>query len=518
MRKINILSWVFASLLVVSCDKFLDETPDNRTIVDSRDKVQKLLVNAYPSTYPMVLAELSSDNIIDQGDGYSLPARFYQELTDWKDITESNNDGISSVWEDGFTAISHSNLALDAIKKIEASGQKGFEGEKAEALITRAYSYFMLANIFCKAYNPQTSSTDLGLPYLETPEVKLDPKYDRGTMEELYKHINDDIEAALPNIDDNMYRVAQYHFTKKAAYAFAARFNLYYGKWEKAKQYATLALGTNPEAVIRDWKAFDNLPTDEARQTQYVNDESVFLTSAFTSYAWRVFTFGSVYRYNHTESWARFTLNAPMPWAPDGVPDIQTNAHPSNLVPPRNTKVIRKIPRLFEITNQVARTGYAKTAAAIFYADETLLVRAEAQIMLKEYDNALTDINLWTSKFYKNAQKVTLTQVKEFFDKIPYATDETPTIKNSLNPVFTVEQGEQESMIHFVLQCRRILTLHEGLRWYDLKRYGMEVRRFILGVDGRTETLKGKLSANDERKALQIPQETIASGLKANPR
>ena len=37
-----------------------------------------------------------------------------------------------------------------------------------------------------------------------------------------------DLEEGLPLIDDNIYLRVKYHFNKKAAYAFAARFYLYY--------------------------------------------------------------------------------------------------------------------------------------------------------------------------------------------------------------------------------------------------------------------------------------------------
>lgn len=47
-------------------------------------------------------------------------------------------------------------------------------------------------------------------------------------MKELYAKINKDIEEALPLVNDGIYKVPKYHFNKKAAYSFAARFNLYY--------------------------------------------------------------------------------------------------------------------------------------------------------------------------------------------------------------------------------------------------------------------------------------------------
>ena len=43
---------IFAALLAAatSCEKFLDTMPDNRAKIDSQEKIQKLLVSAYPDT------------------------------------------------------------------------------------------------------------------------------------------------------------------------------------------------------------------------------------------------------------------------------------------------------------------------------------------------------------------------------------------------------------------------------------------------------------------------------------
>ena len=49
-KKINILGLV---ILLASCNSFLDETPDARTEIDSPEKVQELLVGAYPDALYM---------------------------------------------------------------------------------------------------------------------------------------------------------------------------------------------------------------------------------------------------------------------------------------------------------------------------------------------------------------------------------------------------------------------------------------------------------------------------------
>ena len=53
------------ALCAVSCDKFLDTMPDNRTEIDSPTKVKALLVSAYPTRHYALFAELLSDDCDD---------------------------------------------------------------------------------------------------------------------------------------------------------------------------------------------------------------------------------------------------------------------------------------------------------------------------------------------------------------------------------------------------------------------------------------------------------------------
>ena len=102
-------------------------------------------------------------------------------------------------------------------------------------------------------------------------------------------------------------------------------------------------------------------------------------------------------------------------------------------------------------------------------------------------------------------------------------TSEHPTSRKPLHPHgFTVEPGEQENMIQCLLFCRRIETIADGLRWGDVKRYGIAVDRFDLinYVDDDTEgyRVSETLDEKDLRRAIQLPYDVISAGLTANPR
>lgn len=73
-------------------------------------------------------------------------------------------------------------------------------------------------------------------------------------------------------------------------------------------------------------------------------------------------------------------------------------------------------------------------------------------------------------------------------------------------------------MIHAVLFMRRIQTLHTGLRWFDIKRYGIEVYRRTLAGGTVGSVSSDVLTTNDNRRAIQLPQDVINAGLTPNPR
>jgi len=72
--------------------------------------------------------------------------------------------------------------------------------------------------------------------------------------------------------------------------------------------------------------------------------------------------------------------------------------------------------------------------------------------------------------------------------------------------------AQQEPLIHCVLHFRRIETMFDGYRWFDIKRYGIEIDHAI----GRT--VVKTLLYNDLRRAIQLPQEVVSAGELPNPR
>ena len=271
----NTVVAVVSALALSSCNDFLDTMPDNRTTMDTEDKIADLLTNAYPEGNTILVNELMSDNTDYYGNTNPNGTRFGDEVYFWKDVMESSNDGPEVFWLEQYQSIAAANEAIVDINKLEKTNissetRTKLEGDRAEALLLRAYGHFKLVTEFSKMYNPATADKDLGIPVSKKVET-LTNKQDRGTVAEVYKAIDEDIQAALPIVTNN-YDVPKYHFNRKAALAFAARFYLYYQKWDKVISYANEVLGSNPAAVLRDWKVMGKLARGfEAYNQHYIS-------------------------------------------------------------------------------------------------------------------------------------------------------------------------------------------------------------------------------------------------------
>lgn len=520
--KYNILlkiAVVGALFLVSSCDDYLDKMPDNRAEIDSQEKVRKLLVSAYPENDYILLSELSSDNVDDYTDKNPNFDRFLEQVFYWKDVTETDNEDPKLVWSALYKAIGSANMALKAIEDM--GNPKELLASKGEALICRAYSHFILVNLFSKHYNKNTSDKDLGIVYMDAPETSLNPKYKRESVAQVYSKIEKDIEAGLPLVDDASYDVPKYHFNKKAAYAFASRFYLYYEKWDQVISSANAVLTSIPSSMLRDYKALALLEADHnVRANGYVSPDIKSNLLLITAYS----NLGSIFgdrrdgsRFSHgTLISEKETAEAAGPWG------VYTNStywfRPFTYEDSYLSKVLfPKLPHLFEIKDAVSGTGYRRTVYPAFTADEVLLKRAEAYVMQKKYEEAAADLNLWMHNIINTPVTLTRDVVNSFYSAIAYYTPEVPTIKKKINPAFTVEAGEQENFVQCVLHFRRIATLQEGLRWFDVKRYGIEISRRVVDGNGGVD-VKDDLLVNDERRALQLPQDVISAGLEPNPR
>ncbi len=513
---------------LTACNEYLDELPDNRMEITSLEKVQKLLVTAYPVSAPIFVAEYSSDNVDNYGDSNPNTSRFVDQVYHWRDITESSNESTESFWSASYAAIAAANLALEALDEL-SSGGAGYsvadiQEARAEALLCRAFSHFQLVNMFCHAYNQQTSEQDLGIVYMLHPAEDLDINPDRGTVADVYRQIDRDLQEALPIVGSD-YKVAKYHFNQRAAYAFACRFYLYYEQWDKALDYANRCLGTSPGAMLRDWSYMATMTQTFAALSQHYIDASLnsnlLLITAYSAMGLVFGPYNYLSRYAHGKYLAEHEDGeAANIWGPAPFYQGMHTFSATNL----DKTVFYKLPYLFEYYDAVSGTGYYRTVYPAFTADECLLNRAEAHVMKGNYDAAAADLTTWMQNIVQTDLTLTPQLIQDFYNGVDYSYSDSlgirSTIKKHLHPHFDIgQEGDlREAMLQCVLGFRRIETLQTGLRWYDVKRYGIEIVRRVINAAGEPERRTDVLRQDDPRRAIQIPLKVRSAGVTPNPR
>lgn len=516
------------ALFQTSCDDYLDEVPDNRSELDTPAKIASFLTSGYPSHLFQVMTEYASDNVDHRTlpANLSVPFKNIEDMYLWgPSIDATGNDSPKSVWESFYGAIAVANQALKSIEDL--GNGESLNPQKGEALMIRAYCHFTLVNIFSLQYNSKTADTDMGIPFLDKPETLLNPHYERGSVAEVYEKIEKDIERGLPLIDDNAYASAtKYHFNRRASYALAARFYLYYGKYDLAIKYANEALAPNEDKILRDMTVFPTLVNDvQIYCREWVNPINNCNFLIFSAYS----TAGTVFNnyatgklYQHTRLLAETeTVRSKGPWNQNV---FATNDwyHKSSLYTSSGYIVYPKIPYIFQYTDQIAGTGYARTIYPAFTADEILLVRAEASIIKEDYENATKDLDKWMNRHFTTKVNLTRELINSYYGNLAYYKPEAPTPKKALNPLnFTISSPEQENYLQCLLHFRRIETVFEGLRWFDVKRFGIEIYRRDVSNNSNGDTFEAttdKLTLDDPRRAIQLPEDVISAGLPANPR
>ena len=524
-------SLMLASVAILaSCSDQLDTLPDNRTTLDTPKKIAGLLVTAYPDRTPTLFNEWMSDNTDYMGAQNSQGNRGGDQYFFWQEQTEGGNDSPEQVWMLYYEGVYKANEALAAIEDQGGPKNDILRNSKGEALLIRAYDHFILANEFCRPYNGKTSTKDAGLYYATgiADFSAAAEQSNRGTVADVYAKIAADIEAGIPLLNDT-YEVPKYHFNRQAAYAFATRFYLYYEKWEKAKEYADKLLGSNPAASLRDYRALQAMPLSKSEQAVKIAEAycsasancNLLVQTSVSNAGMALAPWLTSKRYTLTNYLSETELfqsnniwgtSSNLIWKP-----FTVNSGESNFA------LLMKLPREFEIRNTTTGSGYLRTLNVDFTMDEALLNRAEAEIMLGQNDAACADMTIWMKNFFNTNVTLTPTSVQTYFKTVPYAYADAakmvPSFKKHISPRFTIdaEGSVQESLLQCLLNFRRIETVHQGMRWMDIRRYNIEIPRRLIGANGKPSKNLDWLEKDDPRQVVQIPQSIREAGVAGNP-
>lgn len=476
--KRNIVLGLFTVLItLVSCDKILEEEPQNKLKPETFSDYDELLNYGYPSS-PDYGTEVPLDYYVEMmtddvnllyynANLLSYPLIPFSFSETHEDITMLG--GYDQAWKNFYRAIYYANVVIDNVDQaVGTEKQRAYL--KGEAMVLRAYSYFRLINLYAKPYNAQTAATDLGVPLKLDPAVQSE-SYDRSSVKEVYDQIDSDIEIGLKLMKDNDLSVAnKSKFTPNSGELLASRIALYKKEYDKVIEHAT--------AVIKNNSSFHNLSTfnyNVARTWGYGGQIHVF-NNANTNL---LFRYGTNEFYHYV-------------YYPGGMgvsDDLISIYEPGDI-------------RLYYFTYpQGAGRRYYKfrpfpnrlgEPIRGFRTEEAYLNRAEAYMETDRPEEGLKDLNQLR---------------KHKFDASYGGNPGYYELKISNYP-------DKEAQIDVARLERRRELCFEFHRWYDLRRYGMPEIKHVHG----SETYV--LNEGDLRYVLQIPQRELDYNplMKKNPR
>lgn len=482
------------SLMLVGCNDFLSEVPDNRVNLDDLDKAAQLLTNGYPDASP-AFTEWMTDNV---GYTYGVTLRqSHEEAYIWEEISggPTEQDTPDYYWFGAYESIAHANEVLAVIDDLPINSdddERRKDAIEAEALLIRAYCHFMLVNMFGEHYD-NDANDNLGVPYVKKPETIFIQQYERESVKKVYDEVEDDLLDGLEKVNDNYYNNSgKYHFTRNAALAFAVRFYLYKRDYQRSLQYANELLGSNPSQFVRDMTSQEFQAAKSSIQGYpqlYSSPDlpsNILLMRKFSLIQRTDFAHGPV----DTEYGDLFG-SRPFPNSTDERENPAFVKGENGLLPVRYES-------LFQRNSLNSNVGFPYHIALAFRGEEVLLSRAELYAIQNNVDACIADLQLFSDRRYSGPDtEVSMERLRAFFG----ATND---------PSFT----DQSILINYVLFERQKEFILQGLRWYDIKRYELGVTHLL--ADG-VSTLR--LEREDRRKVLQIPESAIeVGGLEPNPR
>ncbi len=227
----------FVVFLLCSCSEFLDVKPAGNLATPASLRDVELILEDFAkfnSGFPNA-AEIASDNFYVTSASLNSVSQRERNAYLWQgDDTEQ-----TMYWSNPYLAIFCANTILETLEKEKKEAHTPlFKKYRSQALYWRAFYHYTLTQLYCKAYEPNTATTDLGLPLKRTADISDIPQ--RSNLEETYAYIIAEMQqslAGLPVIIEKTYQPS-----KAAAYGTLSRIYLSMGDYDNAGLYADSCL------------------------------------------------------------------------------------------------------------------------------------------------------------------------------------------------------------------------------------------------------------------------------------
>ncbi len=365
----------------------------------------------------------------------------------WQSNPESgfNNTFIpDDAWETYYHKILMCNVFLGDLQKMKGT-DKEKEDLAGEVYFMRAYSYFMLANLYAAPYSKATDNTDLCVVINEENSIS-DKMYKRATVRAVYDKMENDIAASISHFKNSGISKSIYRPNIEAAYILASRIFLFEEKYDEVIKYCNLLLKTTSHNLIELTEKSENFFLSPS------NPEIVFSfgLTKLESY------FPDRFQYAGAFAVSKELIDSYI------TDDFRLNNFYNHIKGKQDAPVEKD----YELYTPQKWSKYKYTAYSnAFRIAEAYINRAEAYAAKGENAKALKDLNaIWKKRVKSGTASLSGADVKKL-----------------------------------VREERRREFAFEGMRWFDIRRYGIIgiTHKYTSKTDenaGEKYTLKDKAS------------------------
>jgi len=470
------------AFLLSSCDKFLEEPVDGRTAISIISDMEKVLNSIHPLSDHHFTDLMTDDYMSKSIAGHVVRTVEEQLLPIFSLAITKESFPNSSFLLAGFNPntafrryyynIHNATFLLDRTNSFVPNNEidtKKIQNIRSKALAIRAYSHFMLVNLFGPQYNETTSVTDLAMPYIDKYYPEAVVNFPRETVKKIYDGIESDLLTALelaPQSEENGL-LEPFSFSRKAILALFSRFYLHKKDWDKCLKYSNeLLVSRSAPLNVTGLRTASGNNHDKFSLDYFKPDNQAYIMMGNNTYQLIGYFFHGFY------------------------PDPIRAFISSYGADPSNNLFIQTSPLFNDFIPMKYLYFYSldkrNMNMPIFTVDEVMFNKAESII---QKNNGPSDESSIILRKLMEAQQM-----------------RTPMINTRMQEF--IESGSANAAILKVLDLKRVRFFSEGMRWFDMRRLGLPLSHKL--PSGDEIIIDGK---NPEDYVIKLPQEEISNNI-----